>query len=638
MKKICFLIVLGCWFSLLVDNLIFVMGWIFLYGTVLYRYSKKFVWFLIWAGICLFLAVLDGQTPSPPKEGDYTIYQIKENYVFAHDRSVKVVVYGLSDAQFYDIIHLSEFEKVHSLQNISLFSFEDYLKEENIYYQANADATSLVQRQSTWKGTIYHYFSTKDPYWKMVLYGIYNDSLPELMSRLSLPILGLVMILEKRLRRWFHHRHLIYGISFLLLIVWGTLFVFTTSILRMACHRFSKILFTDWQTQFIFSCFIFFILMPEKATSFAFVLPNLMNLIYHLCPDSYCRFLMEKSVLCGLQYLYFQEVDFTILILFGVLRKGAGMFFLISWILLCFDLDLFAIWEPFLASIPKLSWTYDAGLLYILISIFILVAIYRSKKPLKKILYSFLLAGIPFALPYSDLCFRVTVFDIGQGDCTLITEPFHQSAVMIDCGQNLYRDNMEDIVLPYLRLKHIDHLDCLIITHEDFDHSGGLESLEKNIQIDKVIRLNEEKIPVKYPFYSLLADRKAKDENDQSTINYFSYDGVDYLWMGDASADVEEQLIQSYPNLKCTILKAGHHGSRTSSSFSFLDHIEPKIALISVGFENRYGHPDIEVLETMKILGISNLKTSEVGMIQIQSFHGLCIFQTGRNIFGIIQK
>ena len=78
MKKICFLIVLGCWFSLLVDNLIFVMGWIFLYGTVLYRYSKKFVWFLIWAGICLFLAVLDGQTPSPPKEGDYTIYQIKE--------------------------------------------------------------------------------------------------------------------------------------------------------------------------------------------------------------------------------------------------------------------------------------------------------------------------------------------------------------------------------------------------------------------------------------------------------------------------------------------------------------------------------------------------------------------------------
>ena len=122
MKKICFLIVLGCWFSLFVDDLIFVMGWIFLYGAILYRYSKKIVWFLIWAGISLFLQVLDDQTPLPPKEGDYTIYQIKENYVFAHDRSAKVVVYGLSDPQFYDIIHLSEFEKVHSLQNISLFS------------------------------------------------------------------------------------------------------------------------------------------------------------------------------------------------------------------------------------------------------------------------------------------------------------------------------------------------------------------------------------------------------------------------------------------------------------------------------------------------------------------------------------
>ncbi|HIW17533.1 MAG TPA: MBL fold metallo-hydrolase [Candidatus Faecalicoccus intestinipullorum] len=638
MKKMFFLIVLGCWVSLIIDDPFLDLIWIFLYVLVLAGCSKRVIWLFIWGIFSLFFLVLDHQLPVTPKEGEYTIYQIRENYVLAQNKNIKVIVYGIDDPMFYDVIYLSEFEKVHSLKNLSLFSFVDYLKEDNIFFQSNVDQTSLVRRQQSLKGDIYDYFSKKDPYWKMTLYGIYNDSLPELMSRLSLPVVGLVSIVEKHLRRWRAHLYFVYGFSFLLLILWGSLFVFTTSILRMACHRFSKILLKDWQAQFIVSTFVFFVLMPEKASSFAFVLPSAMNLIYHLCSDTGTRYLIEKSVLCGLQYLYFHEVDFMVLIFFGLLRKSSGIFFIFSLILLGLNVDLFVIWSDFLDFVPQLIWLYDAGFVYVAAFILLLFGIYRAESILRKIIYSSILAFIPFILPFLDCRFCVTVFDIGQGDCTLITEPFHKSAVMIDCGQNLYRDNMEEIVLPYLELKHIKQLDCLIVTHDDFDHSGGVDSLKKNITINKIIRSSDETIPVEYPFYSLLVNRQTKDENDKSIISYFSYDGFDYLWMGDASVDVEEQLIHAYPQLNCNVLKAGHHGSRTSSSYSFLNQVEPKLALISVGYQNRYGHPDIEVLKNMQTLGISNLRTSDVGMIQIQSFRGLCVFQTGTNIFGIIQK
>ena len=100
MKKMFFLIVLGCWVSLIIDDPFLDLIWIFLYVLVLAGCSKRVVWLFIWGIFSLFFLVLDHQLPVTPKEGEYTIYQIRENYVLAQNLNIKVIVYGIDDPMF----------------------------------------------------------------------------------------------------------------------------------------------------------------------------------------------------------------------------------------------------------------------------------------------------------------------------------------------------------------------------------------------------------------------------------------------------------------------------------------------------------------------------------------------------------
>lgn len=209
---------------------------------------------------------------------------------------------------------------------------------------------------------------------------------------------------------------------------------------------------------------------------------------------------------------------------------------------------------------------------------------------------------------------------------------------MIDAGQNLYRDNVEQIIVPFLRSRHIGELTALIATHDDFDHSGGVESLAQHIPIGQVITKRNEPVDVDYPFYSLAPERQAKDENDESIVSYFSYDGTDYLWMGDAGIDVEKQLLEQYDLSGVDVLKLGHHGSGTSSSFGFLMETDPQLALISVGKNNRYKHPHTQVLDSLAELRIDTLMTKEDGMVHLFSWNSIRLFETASGKIGFLKS
>lgn len=219
----------------------------------------------------------------------------------------------------------------------------------------------------------------------------------------------------------------------------------------------------------------------------------------------------------------------------------------------------------------------------------------------------------------------LTMIDVGQGDAILITYPFNQKNILIDAGGN--ESAGKNIIVPYLKSIGVTTIHTFIITHGDSDHTNGALDVIKKLNVKKVY-LNsytdteEEKIiinnfsnieKVKGIFTIdpniIIYNDYNQDENDDSLITYFK----DYqiLLTGDASQEIEEKLEFDVVN----ILKVGHHGSKTSTSRDFISKIKPKFSLISVGLNNRYKHPHIEVLETLKESQI--LMTSKSGMIKI---------------------
>ena len=243
---------------------------------------------------------------------------------------------------------------------------------------------------------------------------------------------------------------------------------------------------------------------------------------------------------------------------------------------------------------------------------------------------------------YLDSNIKVISLDVGQGDSTLIKYPYNQGNILIDTG-GLTNSNYSITInktIPYLKSIGINHLNYLIITHGDYDHMGEAINLIENFKIEKVILncglyndLEKELIKLlekkKISYYScikkininnhklyFLNDKINDNENDNSSVIYTKLNNYKFLFMGDAGVEVEEDLIQKYNLQDIDVLKVGHHGSKTSSSKEFINEINPKYSVISVGKNNRYGHPNKEVLNNLEAFKI--YRTDQDGSIMFE--------------------
>ena len=232
------------------------------------------------------------------------------------------------------------------------------------------------------------------------------------------------------------------------------------------------------------------------------------------------------------------------------------------------------------------------------------------------------------------------VIDVGQGDSILIEFPFNRGNILIDTGVNDSYSIIKNITIPYLKKRGIKNIEYLIISHGDYDHMGEAINLVNNFKVDNVIfncgeyqDLEKELIKVldkkniKYnscinsidvnnnKIY-FLSTREYNNENDNSNVIYFNYNNYKFLFMGDAGIKKEMDIIDKYNLSNIDFLKVGHHGSNTSSSEEFINSINPKYSLISVGKNNRYGHPKTSVLD---ILSNSNIYRTDIdGSIEIK--------------------
>ena len=207
--------------------------------------------------------------------------------------------------------------------------------------------------------------------------------------------------------------------------------------------------------------------------------------------------------------------------------------------------------------------------------------------------------------------------------------------ILIDGGTatNSDYDIGKQTLLPYLLNHKIKTIDIMIITHFDSDHCNALSQIlklsnimsivnKKNIPVriikknDKIILCNDLEITVLYPNKNL----KFTGLNNNSIVMKLQYGIFSMLLTGDIEKEAEEELLQIYKNtdiLNSTVLKVPHHGSKTSSTLEFLNQVKPKIALIGVGKNNNFGHPNKEVLERLKSLEIRTYRTDEVGEVSI---------------------
>ncbi len=259
-----------------------------------------------------------------------------------------------------------------------------------------------------------------------------------------------------------------------------------------------------------------------------------------------------------------------------------------------------------------------------------------------------------------DAKLKMHVIDVGQGDSVLIQ--CGESNVLIDCGEN----GMGKTVLDYLRRAGVSHLDWIIGTHPHSDHIGGMDTVikSKDLSIDHVMmpQTTKEMTPTTMTYTEVLTAIKKKnlkitrpvsgteydldgvtmlvlspaksakyeDLNDYSIVLKFTYKNVSILTGGDASKNVEQQIISRDYDLSADIYKVSHHGGRDGNSQAFLDEINPKYAAISVGADNKYGHPKSEILKRLNKMNCEVYRTDLDGDIIFES--------DGKNISVIVAK
>lgn len=248
---------------------------------------------------------------------------------------------------------------------------------------------------------------------------------------------------------------------------------------------------------------------------------------------------------------------------------------------------------------------------------------------------------------------EVHYIDVGQADATLVK--YDDEYMLIDGG------NSEDsnLIYTYLKDRNIKELEYMICTHAHEDHVGGLSGALEYAKVNnvlaptkdydtkafrefkkRVIDQGQEIIVPETGTSFMLGDVKCEilssnaypdDTNNTSIVIKMTYQDISFLFSGDAMWQVERDIINNGFDIKADVLKVGHHGSNTSSSYRYLDEAKSKYAIISCGKDNEYGHPHKEVLSKLKDADMKLYRTDLQGDIVCYSDGKDVWFKTSRN-------
>ena len=255
---------------------------------------------------------------------------------------------------------------------------------------------------------------------------------------------------------------------------------------------------------------------------------------------------------------------------------------------------------------------------------------------------------------------KITFLNVGQGDCTVIELPFRKAVYVVDAGgvlrfeQEAWKNSNssyevgKQVVVPFLKGKGIREIDIFIVTHADADHVEGAEevleeirmreihvtpgSLDKPVMNDLLAEAARQRVPVKEKmqgmmwrvgetsFHYLWPQDVDYEGNDDSLVLYMQQGAFRALLTGDLEENGEQQLMKQYGSqlAHMTLLKAGHHGSKTSSIEPFVELLKPALTIFSAGLNNRYRHPHDIVVERFLRLDLPTFTTGTDGTVEVR--------------------
>ena len=588
----------------------------------------------------------------------YTIYlKSKENLLVKY-YSKKKISLSLGDK----IIIKGEFYKPHNNSTKYLFNYKKYLKRKNINYIVNAHSIKKINSNKNIyyyiKQKIINNLGN-NPYLYIFLIGdkslvnresirsYQENGISHLFAISGMHITLLSSIISKLLRKLTTEENTFKITSIILtfyLLIVGLAASILRGVLFYILFGINKIYYFYIKpiNLFLLIISVSLLINPNYIFDVGFeysylISFSLLSLSDMLKSNNYFISLLKVSVLSFISSIPITLYNFYQLNILSIIYN---LFFVPFISIIIFPLSLvIVLFKPFefiynylikilentsifLSHINVGKITFMRLPLIIYLTYFILIILYLIFKRKSYMYILFVILLFHFFLPYFKNDTLIHFTDVGQGDSTLIHQ--NNNNILIDTGGIRNNEIFFNTTFPFLKSLGIAKINTLIITHGDYDHMGEAINLVNNFKVEKVIfncgefnNLESELIKLldkkKIKYYSCIKElnidknklyflqtKEYDNENDNSNVIYTELNEYKFMFMGDASSTTEKEILNKYNLPNIDVLKVGHHGSKTSSSNEFINEINPKYSIISVGKNNRYGHPNKEVLNNLK--------------------------------------
>lgn len=534
------------------------------------------------------------------------------------------------------------------------FDYKDYLYQNKIYLSFTVSDIKVIKDENIFykiKNKIIKHIASYDKniktYLNLFILGdkSYLDSntanayktngIWHLFAISGMHISFIILVLDKILKNIRFKKAIISSILFYFMFITS----FAASVMRSVIFYFLKNILDYWDISLdnkrvlFLTAFIILLINPfmlyNTGFQYSFLITLSIMLMSNKITGSYLKQIFKISLIA---FIVSMPITINMNYEINLLSIFLNIFYVPLISIVIFPLSILVFILPFLSFLLnifislleistnifynlKLSVIIPKMPTILIILYYLFLYLYYKYKNSKLLYLVILVFSLNYIYPELDGNYYVYYLDVGQGDSALLISPHKDEVLMIDTGGNANSDyHVSNNVITFLKSLGISKINLLIISHGDVDHAKEALNYLENYHIDNVIlnknsynNLEKEiskkghvvsNYQSKYFNFQNINDYLSDDENYSSIITYLSIFNYKFLFMGDAPKEIEEKLIDDY-NIKANFLKIGHHGSDTSTSPNFIDVVSPDISVISVGKNNRYGHPKESVLETL---------------------------------------